>query len=266
MKYALTTDGLARIAAFLTPRTLLAFDIDGTLAPIVERPWDARVPAEVQRGLGALAARASVAIITGRAIEDARPMLAFAPRYLVGNHGAEGVPGFEQASAHCARVCRAWLQELSGSTEPWRDHSGIVLEDKTYSLTFHFRHAPDPVAAERLLSDRAGSLLPPPTLLGGKYVQYSSRVFATQVIGALLLAVAVSMRPRAVRWRRCLGRSGISDAPAGRALGARRARPRERGQSLPARAERRGPLGAPAGTHQWPRRRRVHYPRPGAAA
>jgi trehalose 6-phosphate phosphatase len=170
VKYALTTEGLARITAFLTPRTLLAFDIDGTLAPIVERPWDARVPAEVQRGLGTLAARASVAIITGRAIEDARPMLAFTPRYLVGNHGAEGVPGFEQASAHCASVCRAWLDELSGSTEPWRDHSGIVLEDKTYSLTFHFRHAPDPAAAQRLLSERAGGLLPPPTLLGGKYV------------------------------------------------------------------------------------------------
>jgi len=170
VKYALAAEGVARIAAFLTPRTLLAFDIDGTLAPIVERPWDARVPAAVQRGLGTLAQHAPVAIITGRAIEDARPMLAFAPRYLVGNHGAEGVPGFEQASAHCARVCRTWLDELSGSTEPWRDVPGIVLEDKTYSLTFHFRHAPDRGAAERLLAARAGRLLPEPTLLDGKFV------------------------------------------------------------------------------------------------
>jgi trehalose 6-phosphate phosphatase len=170
VRYALAAEGVARIAAFLTPRTLLAFDIDGTLAPIVERPWDARVPAEVQRGLGVLAARATVAIITGRAIEDARPMLAFAPRYLVGNHGAEGVPGFEEASAHCASVCQAWLKELSRPTEPWCVHPGVVLEDKTYSLTFHFRHAPDHAAAQRLLIDRAGSLLPAPTLLDGKYV------------------------------------------------------------------------------------------------
>jgi trehalose 6-phosphate phosphatase len=170
VRYALAADGVARIAAFLTPRTLLAFDIDGTLAPIVARPWDARVPADVQRGLGALAARGVVAIITGRAIEDARPMLAFAPRYLVGNHGAEGVPGFEQASARCASVCRAWLQELSRSAEAWREHPGIVLEDKTYSLTFHFRHVPDHAAARRLLIERAGGLLPAPTLLDGKYV------------------------------------------------------------------------------------------------
>jgi trehalose 6-phosphate phosphatase len=170
MKYALAAEGMARMAAFLTPRTLLAFDIDGTLAPIVERPWNARVPAAVQRGLGALAQRATVAIITGRAVEDARPMLAFAPRYLVGNHGAEGVPGFELASAHCALVCRAWLEELSASTEPWRDVPGVMLEDKTYSLTFHFRHAPDGGAAERMLGERASRLLPKPTLLDGKHV------------------------------------------------------------------------------------------------
>jgi trehalose 6-phosphate phosphatase len=170
VKYALAAEGLARIGGFLTSRTLLAFDIDGTLAPIVERPWDARVPAEVQKGLGALAERAAVAIITGRAIEDARPMLGFAPRYLVGNHGAEGVPGFEAASAHCARVCRTWLDELCVPGETWSDIPGIVLEDKTYSLTFHFRHAPDPGAAHRLLIGRAGALLPMPTLLDGKFV------------------------------------------------------------------------------------------------
>jgi trehalose 6-phosphate phosphatase len=170
VKYALSADGLTRIGAFVTGKTLLAFDIDGTLAPIVDRPWDAQVPHEVQQGLSALSQRAAVAIITGRAIEDARPMLGFAPRYLVGNHGAEGVPGFEEASAHCARVCRTWLDELSTTAEAWREVAGIVLEDKTYSLTFHFRHARDQGAAQRMLVGRTGRLLPVPTLLDGKFV------------------------------------------------------------------------------------------------
>jgi trehalose 6-phosphate phosphatase len=161
---------LARIRGFLTRDTLLAFDIDGTLAPIVERPWDARVPGEVQRGLGALAGRAHVAIITGRAVEDARPMLGFTPRYLVGNHGAEGVPGMEDISVQCARVCRAWLDELASGGEPWRDLDGIVLEDKTYSLSFHYRHARDHGAAVRMLVGRTAGLLPLPTLLDGKSV------------------------------------------------------------------------------------------------
>jgi len=149
---------------------MLAFDIDGTLAPIVDRPWDARVPGEIQRGLELLAAHATVAVVTGRAVEDARPMLGFTPRYLVGNHGAEGVPGREQVSEECARVCRAWLDELSSGTEAWRDVDGIVLEDKTYSLTFHFRHAKDQGAALRLLVARTAGLLPLPKLLDGKKV------------------------------------------------------------------------------------------------
>ena len=127
MRYALSTAGLTRIRAFLSRDTLLAFDIDGTLAPIVDRPWDARVPGDVQRALKSLASHASVAIVTGRAVEDARPMLGFAPRYLIGNHGAEGVPGQERVSEQCARVCRAWLDELASGTEPWRDVDGIVV-------------------------------------------------------------------------------------------------------------------------------------------
>src|SRR6266536_3236848 len=74
VRYALSTAGLTRIRAFLSRDTLLAFDIDGTLAPIVDRPWDARVPGDVQRGLKSLASHAPVAIVTGRAVEDARPM------------------------------------------------------------------------------------------------------------------------------------------------------------------------------------------------
>ncbi|HEX8010686.1 MAG TPA: trehalose-phosphatase [Casimicrobiaceae bacterium] len=170
MRYALSSAGLSRIRAFLTRNTLLAFDIDGTLAPIVDRPWDARVPGEVQHGLGLLAANAPVAIITGRAVEDARPMLGFTPRYLVGNHGAEGVPGLEKVSAQCARACRAWVDELASGNEPWRDVDGIVLEDKTFSLSFHFRHCRDQGAALRLLVGRTAGLLPVPKLLDGKSV------------------------------------------------------------------------------------------------
>ena len=170
MKYALAPAGLARIRAFLARDTLLAFDIDGTLAPIVDRPWDARVPIEVQRALKLLSSHATVAILSGRAVEDARPMLGFTPHYLIGNHGAEGVPGQERVSEQCARVCRAWLDELASGSEPWRDVDGIVLEDKTYSLTFHFRHAKDQSAALRLLIARTASLLPLPRLIDGKKV------------------------------------------------------------------------------------------------
>jgi trehalose 6-phosphate phosphatase len=170
VRYALTAAGLAAIGASLAGKTLLSFDIDGTLAPIVERPWDARVPDGVQHDLATLASRTTVAIITGRAIGDARSMLGFAPRYLIGNHGAEGVPGFERATRGFKRVCRAWLDELSRDAEPWRVAPGVELEDKTYSLSFHYRHARHRSRTLELLERRARRLVPAPTLLDGKCV------------------------------------------------------------------------------------------------
>ena len=170
MKYALSPAGLDQITACVSGKALLAFDIDGTLAPIVERPWDARVPDDVQQGLSVLAARAPVAIVTGRAVNDARPMLGFTPRYLIGNHGAEGVPGFESAAVAFARVCRGWLTELSAEGEPWRTLPGVTLEDKTCSLAYHYRRAPDRDHARRLLSERVQLLVPEPTVLDDKCV------------------------------------------------------------------------------------------------
>ena len=170
MRYALSRAGAERVSKWARGRTLFAFDIDGTLAPIAERPWDARVPEEVQQGLGTLASRAAVAIVTGRSVADARPMLGFTPRYLIGNHGAEGVPGFESAAASFVRICHGWLEALSLANEPWRAITGVALEDKSCSLAFHFRHAADRGNVHRLLENRARKLDPVPSLLDGKYV------------------------------------------------------------------------------------------------
>ena len=104
MIYAFSPEGVACIAAVLAADPLLAFDIDGTLAPIVARPDDARLPDDVQSSLAHLARRFEVAIITGRSVRDARRMLTFEPRYLVGNHGAEGLPGWQARSVDFERI------------------------------------------------------------------------------------------------------------------------------------------------------------------
>lgn len=170
MRHALSAAGLGRLRDCLRTRPLLAFDIDGTLAPIVARPWDASIPEMVQDGLGVLAQRTAVAIITGRAVADARPMLGFTPRYLIGNHGAEGVPGFEAAAAGFAGVCRGWIDQLCDPADSWRSLSDVTLEDKTYTLAVHYRHAAQADAVVRLIEARAARLVPVPTLLEGKLV------------------------------------------------------------------------------------------------
>ena len=170
MNPALSSSGLARIREFVGARSLLAFDIDGTLAPIVARPWDARIPDDIQVRLEAMTATRTVAVITGRGVADAKPMLAFSPRYLIGNHGAEGVPGFESASAAYARDCSKWLEVLRADDEAWRRIPGITLEDKAYSIAFHYRQAQSREAALRLVEERAAQLVPWPRLIHGNCV------------------------------------------------------------------------------------------------
>ena len=58
-------------------RAALFFDLDGVLAPIVDAPEDARVPAETRRELARLTERYGlVACVTGRTSAFAREVVA----------------------------------------------------------------------------------------------------------------------------------------------------------------------------------------------
>ena len=168
MIYAFSPEGVSCLAAVLATGPLLAFDIDGTLAPIVERPDEARLSDDVQSCLAQLARHSEVAIITGRAVHDARRMLAFEPRYLIGNHGAEGLPGWRARSEEFARTVRAWRAVL-GNCESLAE-SGIALEDKTYSISLHYRRAPNPAAAYRKIQQCIDAIEPAPRIIPGKAV------------------------------------------------------------------------------------------------
>ena len=168
MIYAFSPEGVACLAAVLATDPLLAFDIDGTLAPIVARPDEARLPDDVKRCLHELAARMDVAVITGRGVDDARRMLEFEPRYLIGNHGAEGIPGWKARSEGFARTVRGWRDAL-GRCGALRG-AGVTIEDKRYSLSLHYRLAPDHAAARRAIYACIESLSPPPSTIDGKAV------------------------------------------------------------------------------------------------
>jgi len=166
--YAFSPEGVACLAAVLATDPLLAFDIDGTLAPIVERPDEARLPDAVQHCLAELAQRFDIAVITGRSVADARRTLSFTPRYLIGNHGLEGLPGAAMRSAEFARTVAAWQDALAAS-EPLAAAS-VTLEDKRYSLSLHYRRAPNPAKAHRAIEDAVARLAPVPRVIPGKAV------------------------------------------------------------------------------------------------
>ena len=132
-------------------RTALLFDIDGTLAPIVERADDAQVPKRAAQLLGDLAARyACVACISGRAAADARRLVGVGRIAYAGSHGAEILaPGARTPEAIPAFA--TWTGQVhrfvAERDDPELRRLRVRIEDKGPIMAFHWRGAPDEEAA-----------------------------------------------------------------------------------------------------------------------
>ena len=137
MQHLFSPLGEAALAIALGRRPLLAFDFDGTLAPIVARPESARISSGVSARLQALNSQLPVAIVTGRAVADVRARLDFSPAFVIGNHGAEddaAAPEPLQPASELAplrEVLRAQGQALQAL--------GVTVEDKRLSIALHYR-------------------------------------------------------------------------------------------------------------------------------
>jgi trehalose 6-phosphate phosphatase len=138
----------------------LFFDVDGTLAPIVQRAEDATVPKETSLLLARLSRRyASVACISGRAAADVRRLVGVGGIEYSGLHGAEllepntsraeVMPEFAQ---HMPEVQRFARERDSAELRALR----VRIEDKGPIMTFHWRGAPDEEAAHARVQQIAG--------------------------------------------------------------------------------------------------------------
>ena len=167
MRHLLTPEGERALQAVMRLRPLLAFDFDGTLAPIVARPDEARVPESVSQGLAELARDLPVAIITGRSVADVRTRLGFEPQFVIGNHGAEDpnvprpAPASQPLDALRQRIA-AHAGDLAAA--------GVSVEDKRLSLALHYRLARDPGAALVSIEALLQGIEPSLKRFGGKCV------------------------------------------------------------------------------------------------
>jgi len=163
--------GLQRLDRIAGPGLLCVFDFDGTLSPIVADPEHAVLPDAMQQRLIELSALAPVAIITGRAVQDLRARLQFTPDFLVGNHGIEGIPGWEQRAQQYQAVCQGWARTVAHALQdPLRFDPNIKIEDKRYSMSVHYRLARDQNLTETRLMELFSVLAPAPRVVAGKCV------------------------------------------------------------------------------------------------
>ncbi len=147
--------GVLAVSRLAAASSVLAFDLDGTLAPLVPLPDDAKVAACTSARLQALSRLWPVAVITGRAADDATERLGFVPRYLFGNHGAE--PAGSTRPHRLVRAldpCREFLRRKEAPLQA----RCIEVEDKGMSLALHYRRATDPRAAREWLDALTSSL------------------------------------------------------------------------------------------------------------
>src|ERR1700741_2319171 len=130
-----------------TPRLLVACDYDGTLAPIVPNPEQARPMTESVGALRSLAGlhETTTAVISGRALRDLATLSRLPSEvHLVGSHGSEFDIGFVHAlddqARNLHRRLEIELERLTGTDE------GIFLEDKPPSIAVHTRRAEPDIA------------------------------------------------------------------------------------------------------------------------
>ena len=129
------------------PVLLVACDYDGTLAPIIDNPDEARPLRESVAALRQLAAMPDthVAVISGRALRDLAALSRLPEEiHLVGSHGTEFDVGFADDLSPEQRDLRdRILGELNDIAR--RDH-GFIVEPKPAGVAFHYRKAEPEIA------------------------------------------------------------------------------------------------------------------------
>ncbi|WNV81917.1 trehalose-phosphatase [Umezawaea sp. Da 62-37] len=140
-----------------TPRLLVACDYDGTLAPIVADPEQARPMTESVGALRSLAGlhETTTTVISGRALRDLATLSRLPSEvHLVGSHGSEFDVGFVHALDADAKALHrrleAELEQLVDGSE------GVGLEVKPASIAVHVRRAEASVGQAVLDAVRSG--------------------------------------------------------------------------------------------------------------
>jgi trehalose 6-phosphate phosphatase len=131
---------------------LYAFDFDGTLSPIVEHPRLAGMRGKTRTFLARLATQHPCVIVSGRNRQDLLGKLGSVKvESVIGNHGAE-TDNTARTSHHRTPRWKISLEHELASLP------GVWLEDKGFSLAFHYRQSPQKAEARRRILEATRNL------------------------------------------------------------------------------------------------------------
>lgn len=166
MRFLFDSKNLIALESLSFTKAVYAFDFDGTLAKIVKSPDSASLAKTTMELLRTLCDLVPVAIISGRGINDLKEKVGYFPDYLVGNHGLEGLDNPGSKLEQAAKMNRKWIQQIRSC----RFEYGVEIEDKTYSLSIHYRKSRKKALAKTQILKLVERMEPSPNVILGKCV------------------------------------------------------------------------------------------------
>jgi trehalose-phosphatase len=159
-----------------TRRPVVFLDYDGVLSPIVEHPDLATLSPEMSSVLERLASTTTVAIVSGRDVEDVMDKVGLSGLYYAGSHGFDiRTPSGAPVADGDLPQFDEFLPALDGAEAELREHLAAVpganVERKRFAIAVHFRQVPDDYhAAVRDAVERVAPGYPTLRVAGGKMI------------------------------------------------------------------------------------------------
>lgn len=120
----------------------LFLDFDGTLSPLKPIPQQSKLPKQTKSILKKLASMKNLhlAIVSGRALSDVKARVGIEGIIYSGNHGMEWeykgrcfTPDIPLETIKVLKTIKHEMEEVS------QNYKGSLVENKTYSVAFHYR-------------------------------------------------------------------------------------------------------------------------------
>jgi trehalose 6-phosphate phosphatase len=151
VRQALAVGGGSAFPAVDLTRDAILLDVDGTLLDIAPTPEEVRVPESLQRTLRRMIAvtGGALALVSGRTLASIDELFAPLESAAIGCHGAQLRSSARAAIAMRARTIPESLRQAFADVSVLLP--GVRIEDKTFTLAFHYRQARETEKALLLL-------------------------------------------------------------------------------------------------------------------
>ena len=165
--YLFGSDGLIKLARYVAPDTLFAFNLDAVLTFGTENSLAKKISEPLIATLKRLDSLAKLAVITGRPRNQMLAVLGFAPQMVIGNHGAEWPSEEANRNWHMIKLCLKWQEQLYEKLCHLQD---VEIEFKGESISLHYHKAENPKQALADINAVMKILEPSPQKIDGDFI------------------------------------------------------------------------------------------------